>query len=68
MIDGGVKPHRTMIRLDAADVILRSATTSARDALLRRFPRLTAVAPPVRRDRLTLRGWATPAVRPGSVD
>jgi cytochrome P450 len=37
-------------------------------ALLRRFPRLTAAAPPVRRDRLTLRGWATLAVRLGSVD
>ena len=37
-------------------------------ALLRRFPGLTAAAPPVRRDRLTLRGWAALSVRPGSVD
>ena len=37
-------------------------------ALLRRFPRLAPAAPPVRRDRLTLRGWATLGVRLGSVD
>ena len=37
-------------------------------ALLRRFPRLAAAAEPTRRDRLTLRGWATLPVAVGSVD
>ncbi|WP_041842945.1 cytochrome P450 [Actinoplanes friuliensis] len=37
-------------------------------ALLRRFPGLTEAAQPVRRDRLTLRGWATLPVWFGSVD
>ena len=37
-------------------------------ALLRRFPKLVAAAPPVRRDRLTLRGWAALPVSLGSVD
>ncbi|MFI5937073.1 cytochrome P450 [Actinoplanes sp. NPDC051494] len=35
-------------------------------ALLRRFPELTAAGEPVRRDRLTLRGWATQPVALGS--
>jgi cytochrome P450 len=37
-------------------------------ALLRRFPGLAAAGAPVRRDRLTLRGWATLPLRLGSVD
>jgi hypothetical protein len=37
-------------------------------APLRRFPGLAAAGPPVSRDRLTLRGWATLAVWLGSVD
>ncbi|MEV8505954.1 cytochrome P450 [Actinoplanes sp. NPDC051475] len=37
-------------------------------AVLRRFPRLAPAAEPVRRDRLTLRGWATLPVSVGSVD
>src|SRR4051812_48232093 len=46
----------------------RLAAQVARPALLRRFPRLAPAAPPVRRDWLTLRGWATLGVRLGSVD
>jgi len=34
-------------------------------ALLRRFPQLTAAGEPARRDRLTLRGWATQPVALG---
>ena len=37
-------------------------------ALLRRFPDLELAGRPVRRERLTLRGWAALPVRPGSVD
>ena len=37
-------------------------------ALLRRFPDLALTARPVRRERLTLRGWAALPVTPGSVD
>ncbi|MEV4639033.1 cytochrome P450 [Actinoplanes sp. NPDC049548] len=37
-------------------------------AVLRRFPGLEAAGEPVRRDRLTLRGWATLPVAVGSVD
>ncbi|BCJ55760.1 cytochrome P450 [Actinoplanes sp. NBRC 14428] len=37
-------------------------------AVLRRFPRMALAGEPVRRDRLTLRGWAALPVAPGSVD
>jgi cytochrome P450 len=37
-------------------------------ALLRRFPRIEAAGQPTRRDRLTLRGWATLPVAVASVD
>lgn len=37
-------------------------------ALLRRFPEITAAGEPGRRDRLTLRGWATQPVTLGSRD
>ncbi|MFI7599746.1 cytochrome P450 [Actinoplanes sp. NPDC049681] len=37
-------------------------------AVLRRFPGLSPAGEPERRDRLTLRGWATLPVRVGSVD
>jgi cytochrome P450 len=37
-------------------------------ALLRRFPDLALTRRPVRRERLTLRGWAALPVVPGSVD
>jgi cytochrome P450 len=37
-------------------------------ALVRRFPDLELTERPVRRDRLTLRGWAALPVALGSVD
>jgi hypothetical protein len=52
----------------AVDAAGRLEAQVALPAPLRRFPGLTTAARPVRRDRLTLRGWAALPVLLGSVD